>query len=88
METPAGVPGPGEPRVLGVPYHSQWEVDALDKRMDCGPACVEMVGEFWRPDVEVTTDEIMRFVTQGVERGTLIRELQAAARRGGCRRRG
>lgn len=80
VETPAGPPGPGEPRVLRVPYHNQWEGDALERRMDCGPACVEMVGKFWRSDLVVTTDEIMRFITHGAERGTHVGELQEVAR--------
>lgn len=80
VETPADAPGPGEPRVLKVPYHNQWEADAQERRMDCGPAAVEMVCEYWRPDVtDVTTDEIMRLITGGAERGTGIGELQTAA---------
>jgi len=66
--------------VLDVPYHSQHEVDARWFRRDCGPACVEMVGEWHRRDLDASTNEIMRSITGGQDRGTYIRELQDAAR--------
>lgn len=65
--------------VLGVPYHSQHEDDARRYRRDCGPACVEMVGKFYRPDVAISTDDIMTQITGGVDRSTYITELQHAS---------
>lgn len=65
--------------VLKVPYHSQHESDAQRFRSDCGPDCVEMVGEYFRPDKAATTDEIMAWITGGVDRLISVTELQAAA---------
>lgn len=65
--------------VLDVQYHSQHEYDAQMTRRDCGPACVEMVGEHLRPAVDHSTDEIMVRITGGVDRSTYISELQKAS---------
>jgi len=65
--------------VLDVPYHNQWELDAQTYRKDCGPACVEMVGKFYRPTSTVTTDAIMTLITSGADRPVYIAELQDAA---------
>lgn len=75
-------PSPPDPEAkrLPVPYHSQHEADAEWFRKDCGPACVEMVGEWARPErTAVTTNEIMRFITAGVDRSIYIGELQRAS---------
>jgi len=64
---------------LDVPYHSQWEDDAGLARRDCGPACVEMVGKYMNPSADVSTDDIMRFITGGSDRATSISELQRAS---------
>ena len=73
---PAGDP---ERVLIPVPYHSQWETDALLTRKDCGPACVEMIGEFLRPATDYTTDHIMKRITGGADRSIYIRELQRVA---------
>jgi len=66
--------------VIDVPYSSQHEIDAQKYRLDCGPACVEMVGEFWRGQTDgVGTDSIHGFITGGVDRGTTVDDLQKAA---------
>jgi len=65
--------------VLDVPYHSQWEFDANLTRQDCGPACVEMVCEYVKPEIDHTTDAIMKHITGGADRGVWVRELQQAA---------
>lgn len=77
---PAPVPAPGR-SVLDVTYHSQHEHDARLTRKDCGPACVEMVGEYYKPLLagDVTTNEIMRYLTGGADRPTRISELQQAS---------
>lgn len=67
--------------VLPVPYHSQHEQDAQRYRKDCGPACIEMVGKYYRPDLTFSTDEIMASIAGGVDRSIYIRELQDAALR-------
>lgn len=73
--------------VLDVPYHSQHEADAKRFRKDCGPTCVEMVGEYLCLDPDrlqrrdVTTDEIMRWIVgfgAGRDRSVWIKELQDA----------
>ena len=65
--------------VLPVPYHSQWEGDAELIRKDCGPACVEMLGEYYHPELKnVSTDDITKFITGGTDRATSISELQRA----------
>jgi len=63
--------------VLLVPYHSQWEGDARKFTSDCGPATVEMVGEYWTSE-DHTTDEIMSWITD-VNRSTSSTELIKAA---------
>ena len=64
---------------LYVPYSSQHEVDARKFRRDCGAACVEMLGEFYRgPAPGVGTDEIHSWITGGVNRNTNKEELQRA----------
>lgn len=73
----ASVPPSG---ILDVPYHSQHEDDAQRFRKDCGPDCVEMVGEFYRPDLDATTDDIMSWITGGVDRATYISEVIEAAK--------
>lgn len=65
--------------VLDVPYHSQHEDDARRYRRDCGPTCIEMLGKFYRPEVAVSTDDIMTQITGGVDRSTYIAELQRAS---------
>lgn len=65
--------------ILQVSYHSQWESDALLTKKDCGPACVEMIGEY-ETTTNYTTDDIMHFLTGGADRGTYISELQKAAK--------
>lgn len=65
--------------VLDVPYHSQHESDAKKYRRDCGPAAVEMVGEWYHPDTDITTDTIMTYITTGADRSVWIKELQKAA---------
>ena len=79
---PGPVPAPAR-SVLAVPYHSQHEHDAKLTRRDCGPACVEMVGEYYKPLLagDVTTNDIMRFLTGGADRSTYIGELQRASDR-------
>ena len=65
--------------VLQVPYSSQHEVDARQFRRDCGAACVEMVGEFYRGQkAGVGTDQIHNWITGGVNRNTNKEELQKA----------
>lgn len=49
--------------ILPVPYHSQWEKDATKFKSDCGPATVEMIGEYWSGE-DSTTDEIMEWITK------------------------
>ena len=66
-------------KVLDVPYQSQHEDDARRYSLDCGPACVEMVGEFLNPNNDATTDAIMTWMTGGQDRATYIVELQRAA---------
>ena len=68
--------------ILDVPYHSQHEADAKKFRKDCGPACVEMIGEWiGEHGADATTDEIMKWITAGGgDRGIWIKELQAAAK--------
>lgn len=81
-EASAVEPGPDKVidfTVLDVPYHSQWEYDAELARSDCGPACVEMVCEYVEPDVDRTTDDIMKHITGGADRGVWVKELQQAA---------
>ena len=65
--------------VLAVPYHSQHEDDARRFSLDCGPACIEMVGEYWTADPSPSTDEIMNWITGATDRCTYIVELQRAA---------
>ena len=61
---------------LRVPYHSQWEADARRFKSDCGPACVEMVGEYYAGNsTDITTDDIMTWITGGVNRTTSSAEL-------------
>lgn len=74
-------PDPGAFRTLGVPYNSQWEDDAGLTRSDCGPACVEMVGEFMKPQAAdiVSTDDVMKHITGGVNRPTTLTELAEAS---------
>ena len=65
--------------VLPVPYHSQWEGDAELIRKDCGPACVEMLGEYYHPELQdISTDDITKYITGGADRATSISELQRA----------
>lgn len=63
---------------LAVPYSSQHERDATKFRLDCGPTCVEMVGECFNRDVQWSTDHIMEYITNGAERGTYGHELVTA----------
>jgi hypothetical protein len=71
---------PTSPVLLDVPWSAQWEKDAKKYRMDCGPACVEMLGEFYRGQVAgVGTDQIMQWLKGGVDKGTTKEELQRAA---------
>lgn len=66
---------------LRVPYSSQHEKDARATSLDCGPACVEMVGEYYRGQIDgVGTDQIMKWITGGVNRTTSADELNEAAR--------
>jgi len=65
---------------LAVPYHSQWEADARKWKSDCGPANVEMIGEFYRGPKDITTDAIMKWITRGVNRNTSADELINAAK--------
>lgn len=79
-----GIEGPAPQQAvrgfrLDIPYHSQWERDAELTRRDCGPACVEMVGEYLCLDTDVTTNDIMWSITGGEDRGTRINELQESA---------
>lgn len=65
---------------LSVPYHSQWETDAQKFKSDCGPANIEMVGEFYNGPSNITTNDIMQWITKGVNRNTSAVELINAAR--------
>jgi ABC-type bacteriocin/lantibiotic exporter with double-glycine peptidase domain len=38
---------------MDIPYRSQWDPDALQKRSDCGPACVAMVLDAFGQHVEI-----------------------------------
>jgi len=61
---------------LDVPYSSQHEVDAKKFTLDCGGAAVEMVGEFYRGQVQgVGTDQIQSWMTGGVNRTTTAENL-------------
>ena len=67
-------------RVLAVPYSSQHEIDAKQFSLDCGAACVEMIGEFYAGQTPgVGTNEIHDWMTGGKNRTTskddLIRAL-------------
>lgn len=66
-------------QVLGVRYNPQWGYDANAHKKDCGPACLEMLGEYHNQGVDRTTDEIMRYITGGADRPTGIAELRRAA---------
>ena len=68
-------------RVLPVPYSSQHEVDAKRFSLDCGAACVEMIGEFYAGQTPgVGTNEIHDWMTGGKNETTtkddLIRGLE------------
>lgn len=63
---------------LAVPYHSQWDSDAGAFKSDCGPTCVQMVGEFLTSE-DHTTDEIMDWIVDA-NRSTSSVELANAAR--------
>ena len=68
-------------RVLSVPYSSQHEVDATRFSLDCGAACVEMIGEYYSGQTPgVGTNEIHAWMTGGRNRTTtkddLIRALK------------
>ena len=63
--------------ILPVPYHSQWEKDATKFKSDCGPATVEMIGEYWTSE-DHTTNEIMDWIVD-VNRSTNSDELIKAA---------
>lgn len=67
------------PVTLTVPYHSQWEADARKWSSDCGPATVEMVGEFYRGEQITSTDDIMEFITGGTNKLTSATDLVNAA---------
>ncbi len=65
--------------VLYVPYSSQHEVDAKKFRLDCGAACVEMVGEFYKGQIlGVGTNEIHAHMTGGANKKTSAEDLQKA----------
>ncbi len=68
-------------RVLPVPYSSQHEKDAKRFRLDCGAACVEMIGEFYHGQHPgVGTNDIHAWMTDGKNEKTtkddLIRALK------------
>lgn len=67
-------------RVLPVPYSSQHEVDAKRFSLDCGAACVEMIGEYYRPEKNgvIGTNEIHDWMTGGRNKTTSKDELQRA----------
>jgi len=68
-QKPDKSPTPG--RCLDVPYSAQWESDAMNFRRDCGAACVEMVGEYYRGQLQgVGTNEIMHYITGGKDENT------------------
>lgn len=46
-----------EPKGARVPYHSQWEKDALRFSGDCGPACLAMLIE-WRTGELASVDQL------------------------------
>lgn len=70
---------PQHSATLRVPFHAQWEADARKWKSDCGPANVEMVGEYYRGPSSTTTDDIMKWITGGVNRNTSAGELVEAA---------
>lgn len=75
-----GTPDPPKPQtgrvILDVPYSSQVvDVDALKYRNDCGPACLEMIGEWDNKDQKITTDEIMKWITKGADKYTGLGDL-------------
>jgi hypothetical protein len=66
-------------RVLAVPYSSQHEKDAKRFRLDCGAACVEMVGEFYAGQTPgVGTNEIHAWMTDGKNKTTSANDLNRA----------
>lgn len=63
-------------RVLPVPYSSQHEIDAKRFSLDCGAACVEMIGEFYSGQQPgVGTNEIHAWMTGGKNRSTTKEDL-------------
>ena len=65
--------------VLSVPYSSQHEVDAKRFRLDCGAACVEMIGEYYSGQIPgVGTNEIHAWITGGENKKTTADQLQSA----------
>lgn len=66
-------------RVLPVRYNPQWGYDANQHKKDCGPAVLESLCEYHEPGTDRTTNEIMNYITGGVDRATSISELQRAA---------
>ena len=78
MDTPPPVTDPTR-HVLPVPYSSQHEKDAKRFRLDCGAACVEMIGEFYRSQLPgVGTNEIHAYMTEGKNETTNAAQLQDA----------
>jgi hypothetical protein len=73
------IPVKSSEEILAVPYHSQWETDAQRWKSDCGPATVEMVGEFYRGPQKISTDDIMQWITGGSNRNTSATNLVDAA---------
>ena len=68
------------PRMVDVPYRSQWDADGGLSRGDCGPACIAMLLE-WR-GVKVSIDDITRETSMGP---TNAGQLIAAAAKHGLR---
>ena len=69
-----------DPITLTVPYHSQWEADANKWSKDCGPATVEMVGEYYTGPTATSTNDIMEFITGGSNSLTSADSLAEAAK--------
>ncbi len=71
---------PTNPVLLDVPYSSQHERDAREYSLDCGAACIEMLGEFYRGQVAgIGTDQIHEWMTGGRNTTTSKEQLIKAA---------
>lgn len=66
-------------RTTNIPYRSQWDADANQRRNDCGPACVAMVLQAFGQYVDINTLSLIDVGDDGTTAAELIALL---ARRG------